>query len=54
MGKGKKTIGINMITNMADDLENRAKSMGLSTGMYCKTILRKWIESGEKLQLSEK
>jgi predicted ATP-dependent protease len=54
IGKGTKTIGINMSQSMSDELEKRSKSMGISTGMYCKTILRKWIESGEKLQLSEK
>ena len=53
IGKGTKTIGINMAQDMAEGLESRAKSMGISTGMYCKTILRKWMESGEKLQLSE-
>lgn len=53
IGKGTKTIGINMAQDMADELEKRAKSMGISTGMYCKTILRKWLESGDKLQLSE-
>jgi predicted DNA-binding protein len=54
IGKGTKTIGINMSQDMADELEKRSKSMGISTGMYCKTILRKWIDSGDKLQLSEK
>ncbi len=53
IGKGTKTIGINMSQDMADELELRSKSMGISTGMYCKTILRKWIVSGEKLHLSE-
>ena len=33
-GKGTKTIGINMKAEMAADIEKRAKSMGISTGMY--------------------
>lgn len=52
-GKGTKTIGINMKMNMAEELERRAHSMQLSTGAYCKIILGKWIESGNKLKLQE-
>lgn len=51
--KKSKTIGISVPMDMAQEIENRAQSMGISTGMYCKTILRRWLESGEKLQLSE-
>lgn len=54
MGKGTKTIGINMAVEMAREIEGRAQSMGVSTGMYCKTVLGRWIASGEKLVLSEK
>ena len=53
-GKGTKTIGINMKKEMADELERRAKSMQLSTGAYCKIILKQWIESKQKLKLQEK
>ena len=53
VGKGTKTIGINMKSEMADDIEKRAKSMGISTGMYCKLILGSWLKSGKKLTLSE-
>lgn len=52
-GKGTKTIGINMKMDMAKELERRAASMQLSTGAYCKIILGDWLESGNKLQLSE-
>lgn len=54
MGKGTKTIGLNMKKPMADEIERRAKSMQISTGAYCKIILKKWLESGEKLELIEK
>ena len=48
-----KTIGINMDKKMAEEIEKRAESMHLSTGKYCKLILADWIESGQKLNLSE-
>ena len=54
VGKGTKTIGINMKLEMADELERRAKSMPISVGSYCKIILQQWIESGEKLRLEER
>ncbi len=53
VGKGTKTIGINMDKKMADDLEKRAASMHISKSNYCKIILRQWVESGKKLTLSE-
>ena len=53
IGKGTKTIGLNMSVKMADELEKRAGSMHLSTSKYCKLILINWIESGEKLKLQE-
>ena len=53
IGKNTKTIGINMSTKMADDLEQRASSMHLSTSKYCKVILQQWIDSGKKLKLQE-
>jgi hypothetical protein len=51
--KGAKTIGINMNTKMANDLEKRAGSMHISKSKYCKIILQQWLDSGEKLTLSE-
>jgi hypothetical protein len=53
VGKGTKTIGINMKQEMADEIERRAKSMQPSTGSYCKILLKQWIASGEKLKLQE-
>jgi len=49
----KKAIGVSMKKVMADDIEDRAKSMGISTSKYIKTVLGRWLESGEKLTLSE-
>ena len=54
IGKGTKTIGINMNAQMADDLTGRAESMHLSVSKYCKIILQQWVESGNKLNLMEK
>jgi len=54
VGKGTKTIGINMHTSMADELTKRAESMHLSVSRYCKIILQQWLDSGSKLNLTEK
>lgn len=53
VGKGTKTIGINMSAKMASELETRASSMHISKSKYCKLILRQWMDSGKKLTLSE-
>ena len=53
MGKGMKTIGINMNNKMANELEKRAVSMYISKSKYCKIILQNWLDSGKKLTLSE-
>jgi hypothetical protein len=53
IGKNTKTIGINMSSKMAKELEDRATSMHLSKSRYCKIILQQWIDSGKKLTLSE-
>ena len=53
IGKGTKTIGINMSRKMADDLECRSSSMQISKSKYCKIIIKQWIDSGKKLTLSE-
>lgn len=53
IGKGTKTIGINMSQQMADELEKRASSMHISTSKYCKLILMDWINSKRKLKLQE-
>ena len=54
MGKGTKTIGINMDAKLADELENRAAFMYLSTSKYCKLILSQWVDSGKRLKLEER
>lgn len=54
IGKGTKTIGINMSKKMADDLERRSSSMHISKSKYCKIILQQWLDSGKKLTLAEK
>jgi len=54
IGKGSKTIGINMPAKMAAELEKRADSMSISKSNYCKIILQQWIDSGKKLSLGEK
>ena len=51
--KGTKTIGINMKKEMACQLEERAESMHISTGKYCKIILGEWLKSKKKLKLQE-
>ena len=52
-GRGTKTIGLNMPIKVTKEFERRASSMGISTGKYCKIVLFRWLESGEKLVLSE-
>jgi len=54
IGKGTKTIGINMSKKMANDLEKRSSSMHISNSKYCKIILQQWLDSGKKLTLAEK
>lgn len=53
VGKGTKTIGINMALTMAEEVERRAESMSLSTGAYVKLILKAHFDSGKKLHLKE-
>lgn len=53
IGKGTKTVGINMAETMASELEKRAKSMYITKSKYCKLILSQWLDSGKKLTLSE-
>jgi len=53
IGKGTKTIGINMKRKMADELEQRAVRMNISKSQYCKLVLGQWIDSGKKLVLTE-
>ena len=54
IGKGTKTIGINMAAEMADELTHRAESMHLSVSKYCKIVLQDWVESGNTLNLTER
>lgn len=53
MGKGSKTIGINMKSSMARELERRASSLGISTGAYCKIVICRHLDSDAKLMLSD-
>jgi len=53
VGKGTKTVGINMSLEMANELNERSSSMGISKSKYCKVILQQWFDSGKKLTLSE-
>lgn len=53
VGKGTRTIGINMPAKMAKELERRAFSMHISKSKYCKVILQQWLDSGKKMTLSE-
>jgi hypothetical protein len=54
IGRGSKTIGLNMDKKMAAELEARAASMHISKSKYCKIVLQQWIDSGKKLTLGEK
>lgn len=49
----KAIIGVNMKMEVATALEERAKSMHISTAKYCKIILQQWLDSGKKLTLQE-
>lgn len=51
--KKTKTIGVNMPIEEAHSIEKSAKSIGLSTGMYIKMIVRDFRNSGAKLVLRE-
>ena len=48
-----KTIGMNVKVEFFDAITERARSMQLSTGGYCKRVLQQWIDSGERLELIE-
>lgn len=54
IGKGTKTLGINMPQKMASELERRADSMHISKSKYCKMILTNWIDSGKSMTIQEK
>ncbi|MDF7806833.1 hypothetical protein P4E94_05230 [Pontiellaceae bacterium B12219] len=54
VGKGTKIVGINLSAEMAEELTKRADSMHLSVSRYCKIILQQWIDSGKKLNLTER
>jgi metal-responsive CopG/Arc/MetJ family transcriptional regulator len=53
VGKGTKTIGINLKLSLADELERRARSMGVSKSKYVKVVLQQWVDSKKKLVLAE-
>jgi len=48
-----QVIGINIPETMAKDIERRARSMHISKSKYCLVILQRWLESDQKLTLSE-
>ena len=53
ISKRAKTIGLNLPEEMVNELERRASSMHISTSKYCKIILQQWLDSGNRLTLSE-
>ena len=53
IGKGTSTIGVNMPSALANELQSRAKSMSISKSKYVKIVLQQWVDSKKKLVLSE-
>ncbi len=53
VGRDTQTIGINMPTKMANELKRRSNSMNISKSKYIKIILQQWMDSDNKLTLSE-
>ena len=53
LGKGTKTIGVNMKLELAAELERRCTSMGISAGAYIKILLHKHFDSDKPLVLTE-
>jgi len=53
MATKKKTIGVSMDADMAKELKSRAESMGIGTSKYVFGVLNQWLDSGNKLTLSE-
>lgn len=53
IGKGTRTLGINMPKKMEAEITRRAESMNISKSNYCRIILLQWLSSGNKLTLSE-
>jgi len=51
--KKAKTLGVNMKAELAAEIEERADTMSISVSKYCKTVLGRWVKSGEKLKLEE-
>jgi hypothetical protein len=54
IGKDTKTIGVNVGAKMVAEIEKRAATMNISKSQYCENVLRRWIDSGNKLALAEK
>jgi hypothetical protein len=48
-----KIICVKMDAKIVDDLNERSNSMYLSVSNYCQRVLQEWINSQEKLNLSE-
>jgi hypothetical protein len=49
-----KSMGIWLPLDMYRELRRRAQTMNLPTSTYCRLILRRWLESGEKMVVEEK
>ena len=49
----RKTVGINLKIEFAEEIERRAESMHLSVSQYCKIIFSEWLSSGKTLKLQE-
>ncbi len=47
-------ISIRMDAELVDELTQRADSLYLSVSNYCKRVLKEWLDSDEKLNISEK
>tara|TARA_X000000950_G_scaffold148777_1_gene183535 strand:+ start:221 stop:352 length:132 start_codon:yes stop_codon:yes gene_type:complete len=43
-----------MDAELVDELTQRADSLYLSVSNYCKRVLKEWLDSDEKLNISEK
>jgi len=54
IGKGMKAIGVHLSKKMVDDLEKRSSSMHITKSNYCKIIFQQWLDSGNKLTVTEK
>lgn len=49
----KHPIGVGFSQEEHDDIESRAKAIGISKGKYVRIVMQNWLVSGEKLTISE-